>query len=75
MVDNNTLLVPESDTAVLTAALQALKVGAAKPTVLVVVTSYYVASPDGGRTTNLVVRDPESRVLILVDNVPLYQGL
>jgi len=39
------------------------------------VTSYYVASPDGGRTTNLVVRGLESRVLILVDNVPLYQGL
>jgi len=39
------------------------------------VTSYYVVSPDGGRTTNLVVRGLESRVLILVDNVPLYQGL
>jgi outer membrane receptor for ferrienterochelin and colicins len=39
------------------------------------VTSYYVASPDGGRTTNFVVRGLESRVLILVDNVPLYQGL
>lgn len=39
------------------------------------VTSYYVESPDGGRTTNLAVRGLESRVLILVDNVPLYQGL
>ena len=39
------------------------------------VTSYYVSSPDGGRTTNIVVRGLESRVLILVDNVPLYQGL
>jgi outer membrane receptor for ferrienterochelin and colicins len=39
------------------------------------VTSYYVASPDGGRTTNLAVRGLESRTLILVDNVPLYQGL
>ena len=39
------------------------------------VTSYYVESPDGGRTTNIAVRGLESRVLILVDNVPLYQGL
>jgi outer membrane receptor for ferrienterochelin and colicins len=39
------------------------------------VTSYYVVSPDGGRTTFLAVRGLESRVLILVDNVPLYQGL
>jgi iron complex outermembrane receptor protein len=38
------------------------------------VTSYYVESPDGGRTTYLAVRGLESRVLILVDNVPLYQG-
>ncbi len=39
------------------------------------VTSYYVESPDGGRTTNIAVRGLESRVLLLVDNVPLYQGL
>jgi len=39
------------------------------------VTSYYVVSPDGGRTTNITVRGLESRVLILIDNVPLYQGL
>jgi len=38
------------------------------------VTSYYVSSPDGGRTTNIVVRGLESRVLILVDNVPLLSG-
>jgi outer membrane receptor protein involved in Fe transport len=37
-------------------------------------TSYYVESPDGGRTTSIAVRGLESRVLILVDNVPLYQG-
>jgi DNA-binding response OmpR family regulator len=36
MVDENTLLVPEADLAALTAALQAIQVGAAKPTVLVV---------------------------------------
>jgi len=36
MVDENTLLVPESDIAALTAALQAIQAGAAKPTVLVV---------------------------------------
>lgn len=39
------------------------------------VTSYYVESSDGGRTAALAVRGLESRVLILVDNVPLYQGL
>ena len=39
------------------------------------VTSYYVVSPDGGRSTSLAVRGLESRVLILVDNVPLYAGL
>jgi iron complex outermembrane receptor protein len=39
------------------------------------VTSYYVESPDGGRSTVLAVRGLENRVLILVDNGYLYQGL
>jgi len=36
MVDENTLLVPEADTAALTDAFQAIRSGAAKPTILVV---------------------------------------
>jgi outer membrane receptor protein involved in Fe transport len=39
------------------------------------VTSYYIESPDGGRSTVLTVRGLENRVLILVDNGYIYQGL